>query len=99
MLSSLAVCIRGRAPDLLNSAGSVTITNEDVIFLNGKNAKDATQGRREQIRSVLDDPMTDGYGRTKLQERLANPSSGVAVIKVGDSSELGSTRRTTMTMR
>jgi len=75
-------------PDLLGSSGSVTITKEDTIFLNGEGAKDSIGARCEQIRSLINDPTTSDYDRSKLQERLAKLSGGVAVIKVGGSSEV-----------
>lgn len=46
------------------------------------------QERCEQIRSAMGDATTSDYDRTKLQERLAKLSGGVAVIKVGGSSEV-----------
>lgn len=75
-------------PDMLGSTGSVTITKEDTIFLNGGGGKDAIQARCEQIRSLINDKTTSEFDRTKLQERLAKLSGGVAVIKVGGSSEV-----------
>ncbi|CAE6501998.1 unnamed protein product [Rhizoctonia solani] len=74
-------------PDLLGSTGSITITKEDTIF-NGAGSKDAIAARREQIRSVLNDVTTPEFDKIKLQERLAKLSGGVAVIKVGGSSEV-----------
>ncbi|CAE6461346.1 unnamed protein product, partial [Rhizoctonia solani] len=76
------------SPDLLGSSGSITITKEDTIFLNGAGSKDSIAARCEQIRSVLNDPTTSEFDKTKLQERLAKLSGGVAVIKVGGSSEV-----------
>lgn len=74
--------------DLLGSAGSITITKEDTVVLNGEGAKDNIQSRCEQIRTAIDDPSTTEYEREKLQERLAKLSGGVAVVKVGGSSEV-----------
>lgn len=76
------------SPDMLGTTGSVTITKEDTIFLNGEGSKDAITARCEQIRSAMNDPSTSKYDRTKLQERLAKLSGGVAVIRVGGSSEV-----------
>lgn len=75
-------------PDLLGSTGSVTITKEDTILLNGSGEKSMIQERCEQIRATMNDVTTSDYDRTKLQERLAKLSGGVAVIKVGGSSEV-----------
>jgi chaperonin GroEL len=74
--------------DMLGSTGSITITKDDTIVLNGDGAKDAIQARCEQIRAVISDPTTSEYDKTKLQERLAKLSGGVAVIKVGGTSEV-----------
>ncbi|KAF8329757.1 chaperonin GroL [Cantharellus anzutake] len=76
------------SPEYLGSSGSVIITKEDTIFLNGDGGKDAVTARCEQIRSVLNDPTTSDYDKTKLQERLAKLSGGVAVLKVGGASEV-----------
>ncbi|KHO02050.1 Heat shock protein 60 precursor (Antigen HIS-62) [Metarhizium album ARSEF 1941] len=74
--------------DMLGSTGSITITKEDTIILNGEGSKDAISQRCEQIRGVAADPTTSEYEKEKLQERLAKLSGGVAVIKVGGSSEV-----------
>ena len=42
----------------------------------------------EQIRALIADPTTSDFDRTKLQERLAKLFGGVAVIKVGSTSEV-----------
>ena len=75
-------------PDMFGQTGAVTITKEDTIILNGDGDKSAIQARCEQIRGVINDPTTSDYDRTKLQERLAKLGGGVAVIKVGGSSEV-----------
>ncbi|KAF5338148.1 hypothetical protein D9611_014568 [Ephemerocybe angulata] len=74
--------------ELLGSTGSVTVTKDDTIILNGEGSKDAIQARCEQIRALVADPTTSDYDRSKLQERLAKLSGGVAVIKVGGASEV-----------
>ncbi|KAI6127027.1 chaperonin GroL [Pisolithus sp. B1] len=84
----LDIKLEKATPDLLGSSGSITITKEDTIVLNGDGSKDAIQARCEQIRALLADPSTSEYDKTKLQERLAKLSGGVAVIKVGGSSEV-----------
>jgi len=84
----LDVKLEKATPDMLGTTGSVTVTKEDTIFLNGEGDKDAITARCEQIRSAMNDPSTSEYDRTKLQERLAKLSGGVAVIRVGGSSEV-----------
>jgi len=84
----LDIKLEKATPDLLGSTGSVTITKDDTIILNGEGSKDSISARCEQIRSLIADPTTSDFDRTKLQERLAKLSGGVAVIKVGGSSEV-----------
>jgi chaperonin GroEL len=75
-------------PDMLGSTGSVTVSKDDTIFLNGDGSKDAISARCEQIRAIIADESTSEFDKTKLQERLAKLSGGVAVIKVGGASEV-----------
>jgi chaperonin GroEL len=84
----LDIKLEKATPDMLGSTGSITITKEDTIILNGEGSKDAITQRCEQIRGVMNDPTTSDYEKEKLQERLAKLSGGVAVIKVGGSSEV-----------
>ncbi|KAH9267750.1 chaperonin GroL [Batrachochytrium salamandrivorans] len=73
--------------DDLGSVNLATVTKDDTIFLNGAGSKDAVAQRCEQLRSLISTTVSD-YEREKLQERLAKLSGGVAVIKVGGSSEV-----------
>ncbi|KAK2766210.1 chaperonin [Arachnomyces sp. PD_36] len=84
----LEIKLEKATPDMLGSTGSITITKEDTIILNGEGSKDSIAQRCEQIRGVIADPTTSEYEKEKLQERLAKLSGGVAVIKVGGSSEI-----------
>lgn len=74
--------------ELLGSCGSITITKDDTVVLNGEGTKDTIQSRCEQIRTTIDDPQTTEYEKEKLQERLAKLLGGVAVVKVGGTSEV-----------
>jgi chaperonin GroEL len=74
--------------EMLGSTGSITITKEDTIVLNGDGSKDMIAQRCEQIRGVMADPATSEYEKEKLQERLAKLQGGVAVIRVGGASEV-----------
>ena len=84
----LDIKLEKATPEMLGSTGSITITKEDTIILNGEGSKDALAQRCEQIRGVMSDPTTSDYEKEKLQERLAKLSGGVAVIKVGGNSEV-----------
>jgi chaperonin GroEL len=84
----LDVKLEKASADLLGSADSITITKEDTIFLHGNGSKNLITDRCEQIRAMIADSQTSDYDKTKLQERLAKLSGGVAVIRVGGSSEV-----------
>ncbi|KAF2207156.1 hypothetical protein CERZMDRAFT_102652 [Cercospora zeae-maydis SCOH1-5] len=84
----LDIKLEKATPDMLGSTGSITITKEDTVILNGEGTKDMVANRCEQIRGVMADPTTSDYEKEKLQERLAKLSGGVAVIKVGGASEV-----------
>ena len=72
--------------DMLGTAKKVVITKEETTIIEGAGSKDAVLGRISLIRNQID--KTDSnYDREKLQERLAKLSGGVAVIKVGASTE------------
>jgi len=72
--------------DMLGTAKKVVITKEETTIIEGAGSKEEVLGRISLIRSQID--KTDSnYDREKLQERLAKLSGGVAVIKVGASTE------------
>lgn len=72
--------------DMMGTAERVVITKEDTTLIQGAGTKDAVMGRISLIKNQIE--KTDSnYDREKLQERLAKLSGGVAVIKVGASTE------------
>ena len=72
--------------DMLGTAKKVVITKEDTTIIEGAGTKAEVMGRIAQIKAQIE--KTDSnYDREKLQERLAKLSGGVAVIKVGASTE------------
>ena len=73
--------------DMLGKAKKVTITKEDTTIVDGAGERDAIEGRISQIKRQIEDTTSD-YDKEKLQERLAKLAGGVAVIKVGGSTEV-----------
>ncbi|MBO7556503.1 MAG: chaperonin GroEL [Alphaproteobacteria bacterium] len=73
--------------DMLGTAKKIEITKDDTTIIDGDGVKDLIKARVEQIKKQIEDTTSD-YDREKLQERLAKLSGGVAVIKVGGSSEV-----------
>ena len=71
----------------LGTAKHVHITKDDTVVVDGAGKKKDITARVEQIRAQAEATSSD-YDREKLQERLAKLSGGVAVIKVGGSTEI-----------
>lgn len=71
----------------LGRVGEAIITKDDTLFMRGQGNKDEVNKRIAQIRDEISISTSD-YEKEKMQERLAKLSNGVAVIKVGGSSEV-----------
>ncbi|MBL6458273.1 MULTISPECIES: chaperonin GroEL [Belnapia] len=71
----------------LGRAKTVRIEKENTTIVDGAGEKSAIQGRVEQIKAQIEETTSD-YDREKLQERLAKLAGGVAVIRVGGSTEV-----------
>jgi chaperonin GroEL len=70
----------------LGRAKRVTIDKDETTLVDGAGNKGDIQARIRQIRAQIDETTSD-YDREKLQERLAKLAGGVAVIKVGATTE------------
>ena len=73
--------------DMLGRAKRVSITKDDTTIVDGAGNKKDIQARIAQIKQQIEDTTSD-YDKEKLQERLAKLAGGVAVIKVGGSTEV-----------
>jgi chaperonin GroEL len=73
--------------DMLGKAKKVTITKDDTTIVDGSGAKDDIDARISQIKRQIEDTTSD-YDKEKLQERLAKLAGGVAVVRVGGSTEV-----------
>ena len=73
--------------DMLGKAKKVTITKEDTTIVDGVGAKADIEARIGQIKKQIEDTTSD-YDKEKLQERLAKLAGGVAVVRVGGSTEI-----------
>ena len=65
---------------------SVKITKDDTIIVDGLGDKQMIKDRVGQIRAQISQTTSD-FDKEKLQERLAKLAGGVAVIKVGATTE------------
>ncbi|MDC7676294.1 chaperonin GroEL [Asticcacaulis machinosus] len=73
--------------DMLGRAKKVTITKENTTIVDGAGEKSEIEGRVAQIKTQIEETTSD-YDKEKLQERLAKLAGGVAVIRVGGSTEV-----------
>ncbi|WP_026791629.1 chaperonin GroEL [Pleomorphomonas oryzae] len=72
---------------MLGRAGRVSISKENTTIVEGAGAKADIEARVAQIKAQIEETTSD-YDREKLQERLAKLAGGVAVIRVGGSTEV-----------
>ena len=63
------------------------IEKENTTIIDGAGSKKDIEGRIAQIKAQIEETTSD-YDREKLQERLAKLAGGVAVIRVGGSTEI-----------
>ncbi|MGF9566729.1 chaperonin GroEL [Neorhizobium sp. BT27B] len=73
--------------NMLGRAKKVAIEKENTTIIDGVGSKGEIDGRVAQIRAQIEETTSD-YDREKLQERLAKLAGGVAVIRVGGSTEV-----------
>jgi chaperonin GroEL len=83
----LGIKLENVTMDMLGRAKRVSITKDDTTIVSGAGKKKDIEGRIAQIKQQIEDTTSD-YDREKLQERLAKLAGGVAVIKVGGSTEV-----------
>ncbi|MGV7205643.1 chaperonin GroEL [Xanthomonas citri] len=71
----------------LGRAKKVQVSKENTTIIDGAGDTAAIESRVGQIKTQIEDTSSD-YDREKLQERVAKLAGGVAVIKVGASTEI-----------
>ena len=83
----LGMKLENTTVDMLGTAKRVVITKDDTTIIDGNGDKTEIEARKTQIKKEIEKTTSD-YDREKLQERLGKLSGGVAVLKVGGSSEV-----------
>src|SRR3954465_4020347 len=73
--------------DMLGRAKRVRIEKENTTIIDGAGKRNDIEGRIAQIKAQVEETTSD-YDREKLQERLAKLAGGVAIIRVGGSTEV-----------
>lgn len=72
--------------EMLGRAAKVTVTKDDTTVVGGGGDPIALDARRNDLREQISRTTSD-YDRTRLEERLAKLTGGVAVVKVGGQTE------------
>lgn len=71
----------------LGRAKKVQVSKENTTIIDGAGETSGIEARIKQIKAQIEETSSD-YDREKLQERVAKLAGGVAVIKVGASTEI-----------
>ncbi len=83
----LGIKLENATMDTLGRAKRIMVDKETTTIVDGAGSKEDIGGRVAQIKAQIEDTTSD-YDREKLQERLAKLAGGVAVIRVGGSTEV-----------
>jgi chaperonin GroEL len=82
----IGIKLEGVTLEDLGAAKRVIVDKDDTTIVEGAGAAQAIEGRIQTIRRQIEETTSD-YDREKLQERLAKLAGGVAVVRVGASTE------------
>ncbi|MQW90626.1 chaperonin GroEL [Sinorhizobium saheli] len=83
----LGIKLENVTMETLGRAKRVMVEKETTTLVDGAGSKEDISGRVAQIKAQIEETTSD-YDREKLQERLAKLAGGVAVIRVGGSTEI-----------
>ena len=73
--------------EYLGSAKKIVMDKDNTVIVEGAGATEDIKKRVNEIKSQIENTTSD-YDKEKLQERLAKLSGGVAVLKIGASTEI-----------
>ena len=82
----LGITLENVELDMLGNAKMVRIERENCTIISGKGDKAAIQKRIEQIRAQMGQTESE-YDKEKFSERLAKLTGGVAIVRVGGTTE------------
>ncbi|XP_012682026.1 60 kDa heat shock protein, mitochondrial [Clupea harengus] len=74
-------------PHHFGQVGEVVVTKDDSMLLKGKGDPAAIEKRTNEIAEQIENTTSD-YEKEKLNERMAKLSDGVAVLKIGGTSDV-----------
>ena len=90
--SDVGLRLDGAELDQLGSARRIVVRKEESTIVEGRGSEQSIKERVEQLRVQIEETTSD-YDREKLEERRAVMAGGVAVVKVGGSTEPEVTER------
>ena len=90
--SDVGLRLDGAELDQLGSARRIVVRKEETTIVEGRGSEQSIKERVEQLRVQIEETTSD-YDREKLEERRAAMVGGVAVVKVGGSTEPEVTER------
>lgn len=85
-LADIAFDMRTQSMPYAGTVGKLVVTKDETIIANGGGNPDLIAERVAQIKKQLAET-TSEYDRDKLSERLAKLSGGVAILKIGASTD------------
>ncbi|WP_454884280.1 chaperonin GroEL [Sphingomonas oryzagri] len=83
----LGIELKNVTLDMLGTARRTMITRDDTTIVDGVGHADAIKGRIDTLRAQIENSISD-HDRDNFQERLARLAGGVAILKVGGSTEV-----------
>ncbi|MBV8107639.1 MAG: chaperonin GroEL [Hyphomicrobiales bacterium] len=87
IVEDLGIKLENVTLQMLGKAKRVRIDKENTTIIDGAGKKADIEARIGQIKAQIEETTSD-YDKEKLQERLAKLAGGVAVIRVGGSTEV-----------
>jgi len=82
----LGITLESVELDMLGNAKNVRIERENCTIISGKGEKSLIQKRIDQIRAQMGQTESE-YDKEKFSERLAKLTGGVAIVRVGGTTE------------
>lgn len=87
LTNEMGLDLRDVTLDMLGSAQFVKVTKENTTLVSGHGDAERVEARARLITNQIKETSSD-YDREKLEERLAELTGGVALIKVGAATEV-----------
>ncbi len=87
VMTELGHTIEALAPQDLGQCRKVVVTKDSTTIVDGAGDSAVVEARLGELRNQLDAASSD-YDREKLQERIAKLGGGVAILKIGGTTEV-----------